>query len=234
VHADDGTGAPTIAIKCLLALLSVIWGGSMPGCDSRPALSTPNFAQSPFAEPQLWAVVPFTNESGVSTADGARVADQFVKVIEETQGLSCVALNRTLATMQVTETRAVLTDADANRLRSALGVDGLVVGTITGWDPYKPPKIGLAAQVYLRPGIINPATNAPLDSTRPAASASGSFDAANHAVLAALRRYSAARHQPGGPYGEDIYLVDMARYSEFACFEIQSELLRQFTPRPAK
>lgn len=200
------------------------------GCDSRPPLREPLMLRTPFPQPQLWAVVPFFNESGVSTADGTRVADQFVKVVEETDGLSCVALNRTLATMQVSGLRAVLTNADARKLREALGVDALVVGTITSWDPYPPPKIGLAAQIYLREGLVNPATGILIDPAGPATAASGSFDASNHAVLAALRKYSAARHQPGGPYGEDIYLVDMGRFTEFACHEVLGRMLSQLAP----
>jgi len=202
------------------------------GCSPYPPLNQPTLLISPFPRTQVWAVVPFANESGVSTADGARVGDQFVKVIEETSGLSCVALNRTLAVMQTLDMRAVMTNADAIRLRDAMGVDGLVVGTITSWDPYPPPKIGLAAQLYLRPGLIDPATNGPIDPDRPASLASGVFDASNHAVLAALHRYSISRHQPGGPYGEDIYLVDMSRFSEFASHEILADLLARLSPKP--
>jgi len=216
-----------------LAGLALFIAAAM-GCDPRPALRQPDVLQSPFPVNQLWAVVPFANESGVSTADGARVADQFVKVVEETNGLSSVALNRTLATMQLLGMRAVRTDADAARLRDAMGVDGLVVGTITAWNPYPPPKIGLAAQVYLRDGLLNLATLTPIDPSTPVSSGSGFFDASNHAVLASLRRYSAARHQPEGPYGEDIYFVDMSRYAEFASFEILSRILTPLSPRPAK
>lgn len=200
------------------------------GCDPRPPLRDPLVLHSPFPSGQLWAVAPFSNESGVTNADGARVADQFVKVVEETDGLSCVALNRTIASMQLLGLRAIRSDADAVRLREAMGVDGLVVGTITGWDPYPPPKMGLAAQVYLRGERPNPATGQPIDGSVPSAAASGSFDSSNHATLAALRRYSDARHEPGGPYGEQIYLVDMSRYSEFASYEILAKILSSLMP----
>lgn len=219
------TGLLPIVAVPIVAVLMV-------GCSPYPPLNQPTLLMSPFPATQVWAVVPFANESGVSTADGARVGDQFVKVIEETSGLSCVALNRTLAVMQTLDMRAVMTNADAIRLREAMGVDGLVVGTITNWDPYPPPRIGLAAQVYLRPGLVDPATTRTIDPNRPASLASGVFDASNHAVIAALRRYSISRHQPGGPYGEDIYLVDMSRFSEFASHEILNDLLVRLSPKP--
>ena len=215
----------------LLALCAVIVPFAF-GCDSRPPLGEPLVLRSPFPQPQAWAVVPFFNESGVTTADGSRVADQFAKVVEESEGLTCVAVNRTLATMQVIGLRAVLTNADAQKLRAAMGVDALVVGTITSWDPYPPPKIGLAAQVYLREGLVDPATGRAVDPSRPAAAASGSFDSANHAVLAALRQYSAARDKPGGPYGDEIYLVEMGRFSEFASHEVLAKMLQQLAPPP--
>jgi len=204
------------------------------GCDPRPPLRDPLTLHNPFPSTQLWAVAPFSNESGVSHADGSRVADQFVKVIEETEGLSCVALNRTLAAMQTLGMRAVRTDADAVTLLEAMGVDGLVIGTISMWDPYPPPKIGLAAQLYVRPGMTNPATFQPIDPAVPASAASGSFDASNHATLAALRRYSDARHQPGGPYGDEIYLVEMSRYAEFASHEILARILQSLLPPPCR
>lgn len=72
------------------------------------------------------------------------------KVVEEADGLSCVAVNRTLAAMQSLRLPAVTSDQDAARLCAALGVDGLLIGTITLWDPYPPPKEGLAVQLYLR------------------------------------------------------------------------------------
>lgn len=215
-------------VAAIVAALSAI------ACDPRPPLKDPTLLQSPFPASQLWAVAPFMNESGVSGADGSRVADQFVKVIEETEGLSCVALNRTMATMQMLGMRSVRTDADATRLRDAMGVSGLVVGTVTNWDPYPPPKIGLAAQVYLSSGTVNPLTNREIDPSVPASAASGSFDASNHGTLAALRRYADARHQPGGPYGDEIYLVDMSRYSEFAAYEILTRILQPLMPPPPK
>ncbi len=214
--------------------LLVLGAMTAAACDSRPPLRDPIVLESPFPAAQLWAVAPFTNESGVTNADGTRAADQFVKVIEETQGLSCVALNRTLASMQLLGLRAVRTDAEAVKLRDAMGVDALVVGTVTMWDPYPPPKIGLAAQVYFREGTIDPATGRAINPAIPAAAASGSFDSSNHATLAALRRYSDARHQPGGPYGDEIYLVDMSRYTEFAAHEILSKILMPLAPPPPK
>lgn len=219
-------------LAAVFALASML--PALAACDPRPQLAEPLVLRSPFPQAQVWAVAPFSNESGVSSADGSRVADQFVKAVEESNGLSCVALNRTLATMQMLRMRAVLTDADAERLRQAMGVDALVLGTITSWDPYPPPKMALAAQVYLRPEIAIPASGQGAPAGAPAAAASGSFDASNHAVIAALRKFSAARHEPGASYGEGIYLVDMGRFSEFACHEVLAQLLGKMAPPPER
>lgn len=227
VRSDD-------AVKVSLSVLFALALASVGGCDPRPPLTDPILLRSPYPHTQVWAVVPFSNESGVSTADGSRVADQFVKVVEESDGLSCVALNRTLAAMQMLGMRSVLTDADAAKLRDTLGVDCLVVGTLSAWDPYPPPKIAMAVQVYVRQGTINLRTGAPFDPKRPAAFASGAFDASNHGTLAALRRYSASRHEPGGSYGEDIYLVEMGRFAEFASHELLAEILSRLAPPPPK
>lgn len=221
---DDTRWVPPVhaafTTRVLAVLLLVAAGG---GCDNQNKLQSPATLKSPLPRESVWAVAPFLNESGVSTADGARVADQMAKVVEEADGLSCVAVNRTLAAMQSLRLPAVTSDQDAARLCAALGVDGLLIGTITLWDPYPPPKEGLAVQLYLRE-----------KGAAPVAQASGIFDSSNHAVLADLKAYAASRYQPGAPYGADIYQVEMSRYSEFAAHQVLAQLLAKLGPPPER
>ena len=66
-----------------------------------------------------------------------------------------------LGIAQVTE------PSHARQLQRALGVDGFVVGTITAYDPYFPPKLGLAVELYVdgQLAAADPAVN-PRELTR--------------------------------------------------------------------
>ncbi len=36
-----------------------------------------------------------------------------------------------------------------------LGCDGLVIPTVTAYDPYDPPKFGASLQLFVKPGTFN-------------------------------------------------------------------------------
>src|ERR1043165_2905718 len=90
---------------------------------------------------------PFINESGVSIVKTDHIADLFTEQTEEVEGIATVPVNRVLAAMRRLEMRTVPPPADANSLMNLLGVDGLIVGTISTYDPYPPPKLGAAVQL---------------------------------------------------------------------------------------
>ena len=105
---------------------------------------------------------------------------------------------------------AVTSADDVLQLREILGVDAIVIGSITDYDPYEPPKLGFAIELYFNPKRVNAhATNlrklvtAPTgDSTQPAepvrpgppiSVVSGFYDAADPGVHAQLVEYAEAR-----------------------------------------
>ena len=118
-----------------------------------------------------------------------------------------------------------------------LGVEGLIVPTITAFDPYDPPKMGASLQ-WMAGGPVNKpngvdvrelikAMTPPPDETpernRKARQAVGMFDAANGSVRERLIQFAEGRHEPAGPLGAREYLVNMDRYSAF----VWSELIEQ-------
>lgn len=199
----------------------------------------PHVYPSPYAEPVIWAVVPFANESGTSTADSYRFAEQYAQQLEQVEGFSVISLNRSLEAMKQLELIRVATLADANSLMQALNVDGLIVGTITAYDPYDPPKCGAAIQLFLRKSItankINPRdiTHAPTENhlpttayqnMKPASQFSGYFDAANGSVIKRLRDYAVGRIPDDSPSGWRRYILSMDLYTEFVSHELMRRL----------
>lgn len=202
-------------------------------------LQEPAVLQAPYQRPQLWAVAPFANESGVSVVDTNRVADLFTEQAEQTRGVNTVPVNRVLAAMSQLGISNVDSMGDARSLMNVLGVDGLIVGTVTAYDPYRPPKLGLAVELHvreansflfsvdpnelLRSGQGNPAPGE-LGPANPVAQASGVFDASHHDTLLRLRHYASGRDEPGSAFGPDIYLVRMELYTQFVCHQLIGDL----------
>ncbi len=108
---------------------------------------------SPYPTRHIWAIAPLRNESGSSSADGLALADHLARQLENASNLDVLPVNRTLAAMEAIELGWVASPQQAKRLLETLGADGLVVGTITAYDPYDPPKLGLAIELYTNPAV---------------------------------------------------------------------------------
>ncbi|MBX3401985.1 MAG: hypothetical protein KF699_01105 [Phycisphaeraceae bacterium] len=233
-----GTCRAGFALALLVALLS--------GCATdKAARVPPQIHVAPYDTSQgeaLWAVVPPANESGVSFADTHLVADALAAKLDEVRGIACLPLNRTIAAMRALGISMVRTPAEARALAGAMGVDAVVVGSITAYEPYDPPKLGLALAVFARDGrarvIADPMKlqtaysdrDTPVRSQfadRPVAAISEHFDGANHEVQLALQRYAAGRHEPGSALGWRGMLASMSLYVEFAAHEAVGRLIEQ-------
>lgn len=239
-HASQGTrsasarllGAPLAGVTIALLI------GFLGGCASDEKLGTPIEHRSPWAADRVWAVVPLANESGVSVVDTLGISDDFVAEVDAIDGISCVPLNRSIAAMRSLGLQSVRTDAEARALLRVLQVDGLVVGSITAYDPYTPLTLGVAAQLYT---VDAPAPNATemgeltmavreTDSANrqrlgPSSQSSRVYDASNHDVLRRLAGYAAGRHNPKSGLREAVYTSSMDAYSRFVAYDVMGELL---------
>ncbi len=210
------------------------------GAGCSPTMRAPLRLATPYGESQLWAVAPFVNESGISTVDTNRVADIFTQQVQQVQGVDSVPVNRVLFALRELEMQGISSAGDALLLMNALDLDGLLVGTVTAYDPYPPLVLGVAVQLYLRPEVNRSRGFDPRSLTRsiggtptigewgpspPTAQAAGIFDAANHQTLIWLREYSAHRSPPDSAYGADIYLVSMELYTQFVSYRLIHDLL---------
>jgi len=214
------------------------------GCTGWPSRDPALVA--PYGERQLWAVAPLANESGSLQADGVRLADQLARTLENAGGLDVVPVSRVLAAMQSLELDAVRSPADAASLRGVLGADALVLGTVSAYEPYDPPKVGLAVELYLdphrpRPGGVDlrelsraateemsrPEGLGWSDPAQPASVISRYFDAADPQTREALERYARRRggDRPADRHAWRLYRISMDLYTEFVSHEVSSRLL---------
>ena len=223
-----GVGRPLRApvLASLLLLLTA--------CQNSMRLHRPERLVAPYGQTALWAVAPLVNESGTTAANTIRITDLLTEELQQVEGINTVPVTRTLAVMHRLRMRAVTTLEDAQILMDTLGVDGLIVGTVTAWDPYTPPTLGLALQLFVyNDRSSNPRTDSlPDQSTthtragpNAAAQAAGIFDASDHATLDTLALFSEGRTHPKSAYGADLYLVKMDLYTKFVAHQLLARLL---------
>lgn len=236
-------------------LAAAIGASSLGSCAKPPELTPPETLVSPYdtsGPDVLWAVAPLANESGTSAVDPLAVSDTLVNTVTQVEGLAAVPMNRTLAAMRALNMPAVRSASDARSLADLLGADAVIVGTITAFDPYNPPKLGLALALFARDGpgpqdALDPRTMqraysegrpAPAGAGRvadqPAAVVSEMLDGANHAVRMSLQRYADGRHERASALGWKRYLASMDLYTEFASFWTVKRLLDEERLRLAR
>jgi hypothetical protein len=219
------------------------------GCAAPKELKTPAELVAPYDTSRgevLWGIVPLRNESGTSTADPLALSDKIAAAVAQVRGVRAVPVNRTLAAMRALQMTELTNPADLRKLAAEMGVDGLIVGSITAFDPYDPPKLGLALALYSRSEAMDFGQVAPqpLDTRRlqyqptdyqyfprstyaqgPASVISEHLDGKNHQVLADVRQYAEGRHDPRSALGWRRYIASMDLFTEFAAWHAVSRLL---------
>lgn len=235
--------ATVITALCVLTLF-------VAGCGSsrEMKLVAPSVVTGPYDTSEgdvLWAVVPLRNESGTALIDTTEVSDKIVAAVAQVRGVRVLPLNRTIAVMRALRMTQLGSPAEARQLATELGVDGLIIGSVTAYDPYDPPILGLALALYARPGAMNraaasldpreltaqPAEYAPFPRSSygeaPASVVSEHLDAKNHQVLMDLQQYAQGRHDPRTALGWRRYMASMDLFSEFAAWHAVSRLIDQ-------
>ena len=176
----------------------------------------------------------------MSIVDPYNTADLFTQQLQQVHGIDTVPVNRVIAAMRRLKMQQVTTPGDVRQLANVLDVDGIVVGTVTAYDPYPPLKLGVAVQLFETSrnhrttfdpreltqsprGTVSPGD---LGADDPIAQAAGLFDATNHQTLAWLSDYAAGRSDPDGAFGQDAYLVSMDLYTQFVSYRLIHDLLK--------
>ncbi|MEM9372602.1 MAG: hypothetical protein AAGA55_03080 [Planctomycetota bacterium] len=256
-HPTDGmdamTSAQTILARVMTALLTAAAAIAGPaGCvsgDQRDRFSAPTAIVAPYETSErdvVWAVLPPRNESGTSLVRADLIGDELVAAVQQIRGVRCLPLNRSLEVARSLGLEDGPRDsADATRLAEALGVDGVIAASITAYDPYDPPIIGLALALYARPGAMAEAgsRSAPdafslsmafsdfgrFDGVRfggePVTTVSEHLDARDHAVLMTVKSYAEGRSDPKSAMRWRIYMASMELYTRFAAYHTVGRLI---------
>jgi hypothetical protein len=225
-------------VFCTAALLLI---GSA-GCAQTPKYGSEIVYKMPGVRAQVWAVAPAVNLSGQREVDLLLQSDLLYHKLQEVRGLTVVPVDRVIQVYAAMRIEQVQSPTQAAIVCEALGVDALIVPTVTAYDPYDPPKWGGSLQVFrasrtggpvnvdvrdlVRLTAPDPNSVPPPPTDRGFVQAVGMFDAANGTVREALAGYAKGRHDPIGPMGAREYWLSMDRYVGFAFHTLIGDLLR--------
>ena len=229
----------------ILAAFVVVATGS--GCAPKdPTYGTEYIRRLPRDGRAVWAVAPAINLSGQREVDPLLQADLLYEQVQQVRGLTVIPVNRVAEVYAALGIEQVQSAEQAALVCDLLGCDGLLVPTVTAFDPYDPPKLGASLHLFRKPGTYaRPANVDPRELARAASPPAeqsvprdgefvqsvGMFDAANGSVREALFAYAKGRNDPMGPMGTREYLVSMDRYCGFVYQSLTGDLLRSMRQR---
>jgi hypothetical protein len=112
-----------------------------------PDISHQPIVHNPFPQLSRVAVAPFFNLSDEPTVDGRKFALAYFGELQAVAGFEVVPLG--VVEEAILEHRVDLSSADeARRLARILGVDAVVIGSVTDYEPYYPPRCGMRVEWY--------------------------------------------------------------------------------------
>lgn len=238
----------TLTLSLVVCLCPLLGGCAMN--QSRDELYPPGVIVSPYdtgSGDVLWAVIPPLNESGTSIVEPNAIGDAIVAAAQGVRGVRCLPINRSIDALRALGLfNGIESSSDAHKLAEFLGADAVLVGSVTAYDPYDPPVIGLALALYARPGSMAQTTQAKLDTRaltmafsdfgtydglnfagEPVSVVSEHLDGRNHEVQFAVRSFAEGRSDHRSALRWRIYLASMDLYTQFAAHHTIGRLIDQ-------
>ncbi|TWT99275.1 hypothetical protein Pla108_02100 [Botrimarina colliarenosi] len=134
----------------LLALAPLVFLAS--GCSLLlPEVAHQPVVHNPFPQLSRVAVVPFFNQSAEPTVDGREFALAYYAELQGIPGFEVVpvaAVEAAIRQYGVTFDPPEQAVEQARWLAKKLGVDAVVIGTVTDYSPYYPPRCGMRVEWY--------------------------------------------------------------------------------------
>jgi hypothetical protein len=117
------------------------------GCGILPEISHQPTYHNPFPQLTKVAVAPFFNLSAEPTVDGRQFADAYFNALQAIPGFEVVPF--TVVEEKANEMHLSLANAtEVRKLAEALEVDAVVIGAVTDFSPYYPPRCALQVEWY--------------------------------------------------------------------------------------
>jgi hypothetical protein len=137
---------PRLIYAAVLACIVILLG--TPGCSLiLPDVSHQAVIHNPFPQLNKVAIAPFFNQSDEKTVDGRKFALAYFAELQTVPGFEVVPLG--VVEEAIIENQVDLSrPSEARRLAQILGVDAVVIGSVTDYTPYYPPRCGMRVEWY--------------------------------------------------------------------------------------
>jgi len=135
--------------------LVLLAGLSLSGCSMLPEIAHQPTLHNPFPQLSKVAIAPFFNLSDEPTVDGRQYALAYFNELQLVPGFEVLpvgVVERAMLDHKV----ALRSPDDARHLAQLLGVDALVIGAVTDYSPYYPPRCGLQVEWYAANPCFHP------------------------------------------------------------------------------
>jgi hypothetical protein len=130
-------------LRYLLASIGLVFSG----CAMLPEVVHQPTLHNPFPQLSKVAVAPFFNLSLQRTLDVRNVANAYANELQLVPGFEVLPVGVVEQALQ--ETHNPLSGAaDARRLAQYLGVDAVVIGAVTDYTPWYPPRMAMKVEWY--------------------------------------------------------------------------------------
>jgi hypothetical protein len=188
------------------------------------------------------------NLSGENSVDPLLQADLVFQQLQAVNNMTVIPVNRVIEVYAALHITKVQNEEQAQLVCEQLGCEGLIIPTITIYDPYDPPKFGAALQLLRRGAVDHPNNIDVRELTRAASPMTtealpqhpnfiqvvGMYDATDGTVRDALLRYAKGRNDPSGPLAAKEYFVSMDRYCGFVYYTLIQQMIGRVTGQPAE
>lgn len=196
---------------------------------------------SPYPHPRSVVVFPLLNHSPSDDFDVLVATDTLVDELSQFEGLVVLPTNRPLQILLQRGQTHPTSLEQAREITAALGADGMILGAVNEYHPYRPMKLGMTLQLYWIRADMNSEGADPVTLSRtpaggeahfrsptdPVAQAHAVIDAGRNDVTERVRAYSAWRQGVDSAYGWRRYLVDRQAFLQFVCHEMSARLMAQ-------
>jgi len=192
---------------------------------------------SPYNTTRTYAVAPFLNLSGSHDFDPLTMSDQLFSELQQIQNLNVLPVNKTLAAMAQLHLRTINSPQAAQKVADLIGADALLVPAITAFDPYNPPTVGMAFQLYTQDDLAGPPPagtrqingamlpDPNVHPSQPATEIAAIFNSTNQTVLMELHDFTKGRTDYQSALQEQRYLADIDSYARFVCHAMVRRLM---------
>lgn len=128
---------------------------SLSGCAFLPEIAHQPTLHNPYPQLSKVAVAEFFNQSSEPTVNGHQFALAYYNELQSVPGFEVVPVD--VVNRAIEDNHIELNGPeDARRLAQILGVDAVVIGTVTDFSPYYPPRCGLQVHWYAANPCFHP------------------------------------------------------------------------------